>query len=73
MQLIRFGRILSCELTSALRNTSVMANSGRSRTAQGVAAERAVLTDMGVLADPFAARMLIPSMGAVVSLVRRMP
>jgi len=50
-----------------------MANSGRSRTAQGVAAERAVLTDMGVLADPFAARMLIPSMGAVVSLVRRMP
>ena len=50
-----------------------MANSGRSRTAQGVAAERAVLTDMGVLADPFAARMLAPSMGAVVSLVRRMP
>jgi methyltransferase (TIGR00027 family) len=51
----------------------MMANSGRSRTAQGVAAERAVLTDMGVLADPFAARMLAPSMGAVVSLVRRMP
>jgi methyltransferase (TIGR00027 family) len=41
--------------------------------AQGVAAERAVLTDMGVLADPFAAQMLMPSMGAVVSLMRRMP
>jgi methyltransferase (TIGR00027 family) len=50
-----------------------MANSGRSRTAQGVAAERAVLTDMGVLKDPFAAQMLIPSMGVVVALVRRMP
>ncbi len=64
---------LSCELTSELRETSAMANSGRSRTAQGVAAERAVLTEMGVLADPFAAQMLMPPMGKVVSLVRRMP
>jgi methyltransferase (TIGR00027 family) len=38
-----------------------------------VAAERAVLTDMGVLADPLAARMLTPSMGAIVSLLRRIP
>lgn len=51
----------------------MMASSGRSRTAQGVLAERAVLTDMGVLADPFAAGMLTPSMGVVVWLVRRMP
>jgi methyltransferase (TIGR00027 family) len=36
-------------------------------------AERAVLTDMGVLADPFAAGMLTPSMGVTVSLVRRLP
>ena len=36
-------------------------------------AERAVLTDMGVLSDPFAAGMLTPSMGVIVSLVRRVP
>jgi methyltransferase (TIGR00027 family) len=60
-------------LSSALRDTSAMAKSGRSRTAQGVAAERAVLTDMGVLEDSLAAQMLRPSMGAVVSLVRLVP
>jgi methyltransferase (TIGR00027 family) len=38
-----------------------------------VAAERAVLTDMGVLADPFAAQMLTPSIAAVLSLVRHLP
>jgi methyltransferase (TIGR00027 family) len=45
----------------------------RSRTAQGVAAERALLTDMGVLADPFARRMLTPSMVAIVNIVRHLP
>jgi methyltransferase (TIGR00027 family) len=45
----------------------------RSRTAQGVAAERALLTDMGVLADPFARRMLTPSMVAIVNVVRHLP
>jgi methyltransferase (TIGR00027 family) len=39
----------------------------------GVAAERAVLTDMGVLADPFAAGMLTPSLAAIVALVQRLP
>jgi hypothetical protein len=38
---------------------SVGVGAQRSRTAQGVVAERAVLTDMGVLADPFARRGLI--------------
>jgi methyltransferase (TIGR00027 family) len=38
-----------------------------------VAAQRAVLTDMGVLDDPYAQRMLTPSLAAVVALVRRWP
>src|SRR5580704_10403160 len=50
-----------------------MASSKRSRTAQGVVAERAVLTDMGVLADPFAVGMLTPSMRLTVSLLRHIP
>jgi methyltransferase (TIGR00027 family) len=45
----------------------------RSRTAQGVAAERVLLTDMGVLADPFARRMLTPSMVAIVNVVQHLP
>lgn len=45
----------------------------RSRTAQGVAAERAVLTDMGVLSDPFARGMLSPSMAVVFWVVRHWP
>ena len=49
-----------------------MSSSGRSRTAQGVLAERAVLTDMDVLADRFAAGMLTPLMDLVVALVRRL-
>lgn len=36
-------------------------------------AERALLTHMGVLADPFAAGMLTPSMRLAVSLARVMP
>jgi methyltransferase (TIGR00027 family) len=44
-----------------------------SRTARGVLAQRAVLTDMGVLADPFAHEMLTPPMAAVTRLVKRWP
>ncbi len=36
-------------------------------------AERAVLADMGVLADPFARGMLTPSMAATFWVVRRWP
>jgi methyltransferase (TIGR00027 family) len=50
-----------------------MGGTRRSRTAQGVAAERALLTDMGVLADPFARRMLTPSMVAIVNAMQRLP
>jgi methyltransferase (TIGR00027 family) len=45
----------------------------RSRTARAVAAERAVLTDMGVLADPVARAMLTPSLAAIVDVVRHVP
>jgi methyltransferase (TIGR00027 family) len=38
-----------------------------------VAAERALLNDMDVLADPFARRMLTPSMVAIVNVVRHLP
>lgn len=44
-----------------------------SRTAQAVAAERALLSEWGVLDDPFAAGMLSPSMGAVYRLARLLP
>lgn len=50
-----------------------MAGSKRSRTAQGVLAERAILTDMGVLDDPIARSMLSPSMAALYRLCRRRP
>jgi methyltransferase (TIGR00027 family) len=42
-----------------------------SRTAQGVAAERAVLTEMGVLADPFARAMLTTPMALACALACR--
>jgi methyltransferase (TIGR00027 family) len=45
----------------------------RSRTAQGVAAERALLASKGVIDDPFAREMLTPSMGAVVWIVAHGP
>jgi methyltransferase (TIGR00027 family) len=45
----------------------------RSRTAQGVAAQRALLTEMGVLDDPYARRMLGRSMAALYAVVRRRP
>ena len=38
-----------------------------------MAAERALLTDMGVLADPFARRMLTPSMVGIVNVARHLP
>ena len=38
-----------------------------------MAAERALLNDMGVLADPFARRMLTPSMVAIVNVVQHLP
>lgn len=44
-----------------------------SRTARGVAAERALLTDMGVLDDPYALGMLGRPMAVAHSLVRRRP
>jgi hypothetical protein len=37
----------------------------RSRTAQGVLAERALLTEMGVLSDPVARTMVSPPWAAV--------
>jgi len=45
----------------------------RSRTAQGVAAERALLASKGVIDDPFAHEMLTPSMAAVVWVVNHGP
>jgi methyltransferase (TIGR00027 family) len=51
----------------------VVSGDKRSRTAQAVAAERALLTDMSVVNDPFARKMLGPSMAALYSLVRRWP
>jgi methyltransferase (TIGR00027 family) len=44
-----------------------------SRTAQAVAAERALLSDLRVLDDPFAAAMLSPAMASVYGVVRRLP
>jgi methyltransferase (TIGR00027 family) len=46
-------------------------DSKRSRTAQGVAAERAVLAQMGVLADPFARGMLTAAMALASALACR--
>lgn len=50
-----------------------MGGTRRSRTAQGVLAERAVLTDLGALDDGVARQMLTPSMAAVHGFVRRWP
>lgn len=44
----------------------------RSRSAQAVAAERAVLTDLGAVDDPYAERMLDPSMQRILWGVRRL-
>lgn len=45
----------------------------RSRTAQGVAAERAVLTESGVVDDPYARDLLTPLWSGFVNAVRRWP
>ena len=45
----------------------------RSRTAQGVTAERAVLTESGVLDDPYARELLTPLWTGFVRVVRRWP
>ena len=50
-----------------------MARAKRSRTAQGVAAERAVLTQSGVLDDPFARDLLTPFWNLFVRTVGRWP
>jgi len=44
-----------------------------SRTAQAVAAERALLGDLGVLGDAFAASMLDPTFAAIHRVLRRLP
>jgi methyltransferase (TIGR00027 family) len=51
----------------------LMNGAKRSRTAQGVAAERAALAGMGVLDDPFSRGMLTPSMRAVLWAVEHGP
>ena len=50
-----------------------MAVEGRSRSAEVVAAERALLSDMGAIDDPLARRMLGPTIGAVYRVARRWP
>lgn len=69
------GEPAACGTASSLRlrHTPFVGGTKRSRTAQGVAAERALLTDMGVLADPLARMMLTPSMVAIVSVVQHLP
>jgi methyltransferase (TIGR00027 family) len=56
-----------------LSNAHLMDGAKRSRTAQGVAAERALLSSKGILDDPFARKMLTPSMQAVVWVVEHGP
>ena len=50
-----------------------MTGARRSRTAQAVAGQRAALTEMGVLDDPYARPMLGPATNAFFSVVRRWP
>jgi methyltransferase (TIGR00027 family) len=45
----------------------------RSRTAQGVVAERALLTHLGVIDDPYAASMLEPGFRRLEALLSRLP
>ena len=68
-----------CEVRSAVRVGGVLVQTDAvkewkpSRTAQAVAAERALLSDWGVLDDPFAAGMLSTGMGAVHRAARLLP
>jgi methyltransferase (TIGR00027 family) len=57
----------------SLSNAHAMDGAKRSRTAQGVAAERALLASKGVIDDPFARKMLTPSIGAVVWVLEHGP
>jgi len=57
----------------ALRNAVLVGGAKGSRTAQGVAAGRALLASMGVLDDPFGRGMLTPSMGAILWVVEHGP
>lgn len=50
-----------------------MGPTARSRTAQGVAVERAVLHRLGALDDPHARALLAPSMAAVTAVAERLP
>lgn len=56
-----------------LSNAHLMEGAKRSRTAQGVAAERALLASKGVIDDPFAREMLTPSIAAGVWVVEHGP
>ena len=67
------ARCNGCATRRGLSNTHLVGGTRRSRTAQGVAAERALLASKGVLDDPFARGMLTPSMGAVVWVVEHGP
>ena len=49
------------------------ADTARSRTAQAVVAQRAVLAGLGVIDEPFARQMLAPSMAAIAWCAQRVP
>src|ERR1700722_11601033 len=67
--MFKYGRATGLRLS----NAHLMEGVKRSRTAQGVAAERALLASKGILDDPFARKMVTPSMGAVVWAVEHGP
>lgn len=50
-----------------------MGGAKRSRSAQAVAAQRALLVELGAVDDPYARTMLEPAMGAIVEVGRRLP
>ncbi len=56
--------------TCVVPRWAVVSGARRSRSAQAVAVERAVLTDLGALDDPFAERMLDPAMAGILWGVR---
>lgn len=60
-------------MTSQKRESLLVRDTGPSRTAQAVAAERALLTDMGALADPLARTMLTPTMAAFSNAAKHIP
>ena len=70
---IAFFRPNGRAVERTLSNAHLMDGAKRSRTAQGVAAERALLASKGVIDDPFAREMLTPSMRAVVWVMEHAP